>query len=153
MPHVQHTRIPTRVDRFRRKLDWAATGSIAQISPDGRRISFRVVSRNQQTGTWSLAEESGGSPLLAPDGAIWQHIQFSRIGINLATVNSRGAVVVYTLIGTLGGMGLPPTNVKPAETSRSDLDAVVGMHWLPIYPTEFKVSDLVVSQLLRLSSM
>ena len=87
-----------------------------------------------------MTEESK-HPILAPEGAKWEHIQFSGIGIDLAAVDSLGSVYVYTLLGALGKMPLAPSNINRTDASRSELDVVVGMHWLPVFPTEFKVCD------------
>ena len=91
-----------------------------------------------KTGVWSLTEESK-YPISVPEGITFEHLQFSGIGIDLAVVDNHGSVHVYTLVGALGKMPLAPSNIPPSESPRSDLDAVVGLHWLPVYPTEFKV--------------
>lgn len=95
--------------------------------------------RNMKTGLWELTEESK-FPLEAPEGVTFEHLQFSGIGIDLSVVDSRGFVQVYTLTGALGKMRAAPSNLPPIEGGGSDLDAVVGMHWLPLHPMEFKVS-------------
>lgn len=95
--------------------------------------------RNLKTGVWDLTPESK-FPVLAPEGVTFEHLQFSGIGIDLAIVDSRGLVQVYTLIGALGKMRAAASNVLPGDGSGGDLDAVVGLHWLPLYPMEFKVS-------------
>ena len=121
------------------KLAYANTGCIAQIRDHGRKIVFRALMRNLKTGIWDLTPESK-FPVEAPEGLTFEHLQFSGIGIDLAVVDSRGFVQVYTLIGALGKMRAAPTSVQPIEGAGSDLDAVVGMHWLPLHPMEFKVS-------------
>ena len=126
---------------FNSKLNWSSTGSFAQIKEDGRKIVFRVLMRNPQTGEWPLTPESK-HPIIAGDGATWEHIQFSNLGTDLAAVDSLGRVFVYTLIGPLGRMPLAPRNIHTSDTPSSDSDAVVGLHWLPVYSTEFKVSPL-----------
>lgn len=100
--------------------------------------------RNLKTGAWDLTQESR-YPVEAPQGVTFEHLQFSGMGIDLAVVDSRGFVQVCTLIGALGKMRAAPTTVPPIEGGGSDLDAVVGMHWLPLYPMEFKVSCRSVS--------
>ena len=97
--------------------------------------------RNLKTGAWDLTEESK-YPVVAPEGVTFEHLQFSGIGIDLAVVDSRGVVQVYTLVGALGKMRAASSNVLPGDGSGGDLDAVVGLHWLPLYPMEFKVSYL-----------
>ena len=122
------------------KLAWANTGSVAQIRDQGRKIVFRALVRNLKTGAWDLAEESK-YPVEAPEGVTFEHLQFSGIGIDLAIVDSRGLVQVYTLIGALGKMRAAPSNVLPGDGSGGDLDAVVGLLWLPLFPMEYKVSS------------
>ena len=122
-----------------RKLAWSNTGSIAQILDDGRKVVFRAMIRNQKTGHWSLTEDSK-HPILAPEGAKFEHVHFSGIGVDLAVADSLGGVHVYTLLGALGKMAAAPTNLRQSETSRGELDVVVGLHWLIMFPTEFKVS-------------
>ena len=95
--------------------------------------------RDMKTGAWSLTEESK-FPIVAPAGTTFEHLQFSGIGIDLAVVDNNGSVHVYTLVGALGKMPPAPSNIPPNENPQSDLNAVVGLHWLPVFPTEFKVS-------------
>ena len=84
-------------------MAWANTGSIAQIKDKGRKVVFRALMRNLKTGIWSLTEESK-FPLEAAEGITFEHLHFSGIGIDLAVVDSRGFVQVYTLIGAVGKM-------------------------------------------------
>jgi hypothetical protein len=35
-----------------------------------------------------------------------------------------------------------PTDFANDRTGRNSNDAVVGLHWLPVWPAEFKVSPL-----------
>ena len=100
---------------------------------------FRALIRDQKTGAWSLTEESQ-HPILAPEGTVFEHVQYSGIGIDLSVADSHGSVHVHTLVGALGNMPLAPSNINPSEQCRGDLDMVVGLHWLPVYPTEFRVS-------------
>ena len=97
--------------------------------------------RNLKTGSWELTDESK-HPILAPEDATFEHLEFSGIGIDLAIVDSRGVVHLHTLVGALGKMRDMTSNIPSADSMGSDLDAVVGMHWLPLYPMEFKVSLL-----------
>ena len=78
---------------------------------------------------------------------MWEHIRFSGIGIDLAAVDDSGQVYVYSLMGALGKMPLAQRRIEPDEVPRTELDAVVGLHWLPVWPTEFKVCarDIEVS--------
>ncbi|KAK3725235.1 Mediator of RNA polymerase II transcription subunit 16 [Vermiconidia calcicola] len=120
------------------KVAWSNTGSIAYITSEGQKIAFRALIRDQKTGEWDFTEESK-TPIPAPEGATWEHLQFSGIGIDLAAIDDRGVVHMHTLVGALGKMPAAPMSVEAAEQGgRSDLDAVVGMHWLPVYPGEFR---------------
>lgn len=121
-----------------RKLAYSNTGSIAQIVDGGAKITFRAILRNPKTGIWSLLNESK-HPLLPPDGSKWEHIKFNNIGIDLAATDSQGRVFVYTLQGALGRMPLAPENIERTPHVRPDLEAVVGLYWIPMYPTEFRV--------------
>lgn len=113
---------------------------------------FRAMIRDPQTGTWSMSDDSK-HPLLAPEGTTWEHLQFSGVGIDLAVADSHGSVYVYTLVGALGKMPLAPSNITRGDIARSDLDAIVGMHWLPVYPTDFKVSLLLLASETHLTNM
>lgn len=121
-----------------RKLAWSNAGSLAQIVDEGRKIAFRALMRNQKTGDWSLTEISK-SPIPAPEGTTWEHIRFNGVGIDLSAVDSHAGVHVFTLMGALGNMVAAQSNVNQGDGPKSELDAVVGLHWLPMFPTEFKV--------------
>ncbi len=95
--------------------------------------------RSPKTGKWSLSEPSE-TPMVAPEGRLFQHIQFSGIGMDLAATDDRGVVHLHTVIGPLGKMFRAPSNITAADTGHSELDVVVGLHWLPTWPNEFKVS-------------
>lgn len=128
------------VDRFDdRKVAWAPTGSIAQITDHGKKIVFRALVRNMKTGDWRLTQESR-YPIEAPEGTTWKHVCFSGIGIELAAVDSRGQVQIFTLVGALGKMRLASSSSALPGDGEGDLSEVVGMHWLPLHPMEFKVS-------------
>lgn len=128
-------------DWFHRKLAWSNTGSTAQIAKDGSKVTFRTIIRDQRTGSYSLSEPSK-FPLVAPEGRQYVHLQFNGLGADLAVVDDQGAVHMYAVAGAIGRMqpGPGPDHAAMINGDRSDLDAVVGMHWLPLYPTEFRVS-------------
>lgn len=77
---------------------------------------------------------------MAEEGAAWEHIQFSNLGTDLAAIDSHGHVIIYTLTGPLGRMPAAQLSINRSESASGDSDAVVGLHWLPVYPSEFKVS-------------
>jgi len=123
----------------RRKLAWSNAGYLAQISRDGGKIVFRTVIRDQKSGSSDLSEESN-YPLTAPEGLSFVHIQFSGLGADMAATDNYGGVHVYTMSGVLGRLQAVPVDVSVDVGDRTELDAVVALHWLPIWPAEFRVS-------------
>jgi mediator of RNA polymerase II transcription subunit 16 len=126
-------------DRIPSKLAWSNTGSIAHISEDGSQVGFRVMRRDRKSGQWGIGSESK-YPIKAPEGRKLVHIQFSGIGIDLAVVDDLGEVHMFTLTGGLGRM-VPADGSHPDSIARNELHAVVGMHWLSVWTTEFTVSE------------
>lgn len=122
-----------------RKLAWSNTGGVAKISEDGVKISLHSSLHNRKTGTYELSRQSKHS-IDAPEGRHFVHIQFSGIGTEIAAIDGHGGLHVYSIAGAIGRM--PPSLLDPATANneKSDLDMVVGMHWLPLWPMEFKVS-------------
>lgn len=96
--------------------------------------------RDQKTGIWNLSEKSA-HPIPAAPGTTWQHIQFSNVGVDLAAVDSRGSVRLFSLPTALGKMQEAFASDHSIDASVGDLDAIVGIHWLPVSPTEFKVDS------------
>ncbi|KAK4894066.1 Mediator of RNA polymerase II transcription subunit 16 [Elasticomyces elasticus] len=119
------------------KLAWSNAGYMAQISGDGGKVTLRTVFRDQQSSSSSLSEESK-FPVIAPDGVHFVHIQFSRLGTDLAVADNQGGVHVYIMAGVLGRLQLAPADVSVNEGIKTELDAVVGLHWLATWPTEFR---------------
>ncbi|KJX96696.1 RNA polymerase II Mediator complex subunit Sin4 like protein [Zymoseptoria brevis] len=117
------------------KLAWSNTGSIARISEDGTQVTFHVMRRHRKTGQWCVGRPSR-YPLKVPGGREFVHIQFSGIGIDLAVVDDLGIVHMHTLTGGLGRMVPAEGNISNHVT-RNELHAVVGMHWLAVWTTEF----------------
>lgn len=76
----------------------------------------------------------------ASEGTHFVHVQFSGPGTEMAAVDDQGGVHVHSLTGAIGRMS--PAMMDPGAKvyDRTDLDAVVGLHWLPLWPSEFKVS-------------
>jgi mediator of RNA polymerase II transcription subunit 16 len=95
--------------------------------------------RHPKTGHWDMTEPSD-TPVVAPEGRTFQHIQFSGVGTNMAVADDRGSVHVRYIVGPLGKMPLAVPSIGQFETAGGDLDVVVGLHWLPLWPAEFKVS-------------
>lgn len=118
-----------------RQIAWSKTGSIARITTDGTRIAFRAVVRDSKSGIWSLSSESP-EPVHAPENVVFTHIEWSGLGLDLVALDQTGMPHLYTLALALG-------RVQPCTTQFSDvqgdLGAFAGLHWLPIFPTQFKV--------------
>lgn len=122
------------------KLVWSNAGYIAQIVEGGRKIALRTTVRNIKTGAWNLTAESK-HPIEAPPGAAFKHLETSHLGMELAAVDSHGRVWVYSSAHMpIGKMSQTQQQPEDSKIFGSDMDAVVGMHWLGVYPTEFKVS-------------
>ncbi|KAK6391072.1 hypothetical protein LTR65_004829 [Meristemomyces frigidus] len=115
------------------KLAWSNTGGIAQISKDGNKITVRTMARDHKTGVHSLSEESR-FPIEAPEGRQYVHLHFNGPGVDVAAVDGQGGIHLYTVAGAIGRMQSVPGESAITNGDRSDLDAVVGMHWLPLYP-------------------
>lgn len=119
-----------------RRLAWSNTGSIALISADGSEITFRAMIRDKQTGSWIISDDSK-HPLKAPEGRRFVHIQFNGIGIDLVAVDDLGHVHLPSLTGALGKMSVAQAPLARDDT-RHELNAIVGLHWLALFPAEFR---------------
>ena len=71
-----------------------------------------------------------------PDEHKLVHLAFSAMGNDLAVVDSAGSVLLYTTGFTLTQLGLVHTC---NADSGDELNAVVGLHWLPVFPHTQKV--------------
>ncbi|CAK4028645.1 Hypothetical predicted protein [Lecanosticta acicola] len=115
------------------RLAWSSTGSIARITADRSKVVFHTLVRDKRTGGWTLTGDSK-HPLEAPVGRRFVHLKFSGIGIDLIVIDDVGASHMYTLAGVLERT----TCLGVAREGKSELDAVVGIHWLSLYPAEFR---------------
>lgn len=124
-----------------RKLAWSNAGYAARISSDGGKITFCTIMRDQKSGRSALSEESKDQ-VLAPKGVRFVHIQFNGLGIDLTVADNFGGVHMYTSAGTsvLGRAQAAPADSSVDDGIRTELDAVVGLHWLPTWSVEFRVS-------------
>ena len=59
------------------------------------------------------------------------------MGNDLAVIDSAGRVMLYTAGFTLTSMALVHTSNK--ESNGDEMGAVVGLHWLPVFPHTQKV--------------
>lgn len=126
-------------DGFPRRLAWSNTGSIAQISKDGSKASFRTMIRNQKTGVYKLSDRSKHAVEL-PEGRHFVHLQFNGLGLELAVIDNHGGIHLCSVAGATGRMQQAAADPTIRDGGRNDLDAVVAMLWLPLYPSEFRVS-------------
>lgn len=120
-----------------RRIAWSNTGSIACISDNGRMISFRTLVRDQQAAQYKLSEACKRG-IEAPPGKEFVHLSFSGLGLDMAVVDRGGGVQVYSLGGAINRPH-PAAGDFGGLAGNSDIDAVVGMHWLRVFPTEFSV--------------
>lgn len=99
--------------------------------------------RERKTAIWTISGTSK-YPIEAPVGRKFVHLQFSGIGIDLAVVDNLGTVHMFTLTSPLGRMTPSPGHFARDDTPKNELDAVVAMHWLALFPAEFKVRSFIV---------
>jgi mediator of RNA polymerase II transcription subunit 16 len=126
-----------------RKLAWSNTGSVARISSDRRKVTFCVFVEDPKTGAWAPGKESP-HPIHAPEGSHFVHVQFSSLGHDLVVLDDVGLAHMFIAPTGLGRMHVSATDFGFDRTGRSSMDAVVGLHWVPVWPTEFKVSILAL---------
>ena len=129
-----------RSDTFSSKLVWSGAGFVAQIVDQGRKIALRTTLHNAKTGEWTLTAPSK-HPIEAPEGVTFEHISASRLGLELAVIDSRGTVRVHSSLNSpLGRLPQSPAQTEDTKSIGTDLNEVVGLHWLALWPTEFRVS-------------
>ena len=120
-----------------RKIAWSKNGCVAYISPDGASVYLRVFSRDSTTGKWDLGDDILLEIPSEHDTAPYVHMSFSHLGNDLAVMNTTGHVIIFSCQMTLDRMSFAKVDLSQPEV---DIDAVVGIHWLAIYPHEQKVS-------------
>ena len=94
-----------------------------------------------KTGAWAPGKESH-HPIRAPEGTRFVHIQFSPLGHDLVVLDDVGLAHMFIAPTGLGRMHVNATDFGFDRTGRNSNDSVVGLHWLPVWPTEFKVCVL-----------
>ncbi|KAF2018963.1 hypothetical protein BU24DRAFT_109366 [Aaosphaeria arxii CBS 175.79] len=116
------------------KLTWSKSGCVAYITPDGLSVKLRVFSRDPATGKWDLGKEA---TLDVPrqDDFQFVHLSWSHLGNDIAVVDAAGHVAILTCTTAMDRMSLMRADVSPSDT---EMDAVVGMHWLALLPYEQK---------------
>lgn len=109
---------------------------MAYISPDGYTVNLKVFFRDPETGKWDLGKDI---PLEFPQGReIFPlvHLSWSHLGNDLAVMDEAGRVMVFSCAMALDRLHFVRSDLVHPE---SEVDAVVGMHWLAILPYEQKV--------------
>jgi mediator of RNA polymerase II transcription subunit 16 len=122
-----------------RKISWSKSGCVAYISPDNYSVNLRAFSRDAETGKWNLGKDV---PLELPHGRdVFQlsHLSWSHLGNDLAVIDEAGRVMIFSCIMALDRMHFERTEIAHPE---SEVDAVVGMHWLAILPYGQKVGPV-----------
>lgn len=119
------------------RLAWSKTGAISYISSDRRRILLRTSLRNRETHQWELTDDLP-EPISAPDGVCFTHIQWSRLGLDLVALDQYGNHHIYTLVFALDRLQAQRLSIPQLAQSPSP---VIGIHWLPIFPQQFRASQ------------
>ncbi|PNS19940.1 peptidyl-tRNA hydrolase [Sphaceloma murrayae] len=134
-----------RLDQQRRsgccqRLTWSKNATLAYISEDNRHVRFRLVIRDPEKQRWVLSNDSP-SKVTAPDDAYFVHIQWSSVGMDLVALDQYGRPHLYQLAYALDRLA-PHTFTlqQPAD----DLSTVVGLHWLPVHPNQFRPPNVSV---------
>ncbi|KAI4660336.1 uncharacterized protein J4E78_005039 [Alternaria triticimaculans] len=113
------------------KISWSKNGCVAYISPDGYSVHLKIFSRDPESGKWDLGRNV---PLEFPQGReIFRltHLSWSHLGNDLAVMDEAGRVMVFSCAMALDRMHFTRAEVAHPE---SEVDGVVGMHWLAILP-------------------
>lgn len=119
-----------------RKLAWSRAGSVAHISPDGLKVTFRALVRDKKTGEWSLSD-GGNHPIRANRDARYVHVEWSVSGSEVVLVDHCGRLSIHVMAYALNRF-LP--NTISQGTHHDDLSAVVGLHWLSVFAGVQRVS-------------
>jgi hypothetical protein len=138
-----------RVLTGNRKISWSKSGCVACISPDNYSVNLRVFSRDAETGKWDIGKDV---PLELPQGReVFQltHLSWSHLGNDLAVIDEAGHVMIFSCLMALDRMHFERIEIAHPE---SEMDAVVGMHWLAILPYGQKVRSCPALKKDRLTS-
>lgn len=68
-------------------------------------------------------------------------------------VDNFGRVHLYTISGGNGKMHVVANDTVTANDQLNELDTVVGLHWLPQYPLDCRVSCPLVQHAQRLTAL
>ncbi|KAK7193454.1 hypothetical protein DPSP01_000017 [Paraphaeosphaeria sporulosa] len=117
------------------RIAWSKNGCIAYIVPDGLGVNLRVFSRTGSTEKWDLGTDVQLDIPHQSDEFPLVHLSWSHLGNDLAVVNAAGHVMIFSCAMVLDRMNFTRTELSQPD---NEIDAVVGMHWLAIYPYEQK---------------
>ena len=94
--------------------------------------------RDAQTSTWNLSKPipiPPGTDSLSLNEIV--HVAWNSMGNALSVVDSCGRILIYNTGSVQGDLSLVRQNLMDQDDS---MHALVGLHWLPVYPQEEKVS-------------
>lgn len=121
-----------------RRVAWSTNNCVASIAADGSGVDLRTLVRKPGEGEWVLSQ---AVPLKVPplhDESHVVHLSWSSLGSELLVVDAAGHVLIYTNLYALGNMQL----TKASNADQDDeLNAVIGIHWLPVFPVHQRVGD------------
>ncbi|KAJ4353410.1 Mediator of RNA polymerase II transcription subunit 16 [Didymosphaeria variabile] len=117
------------------RIAWSKNGCLAYITPDGLGVNLRVFARVSSTETWDLGTDVQLDIPHHNEEFPLVHLSWSHLGNDLAVVNAAGHVLIFSCAMVLDRMNFTRTELAQSD---NEIDAVVGMHWLAIYPYEQK---------------
>ncbi|KAF2131642.1 hypothetical protein P153DRAFT_429890 [Dothidotthia symphoricarpi CBS 119687] len=117
------------------KIAWSKNGCVAYITPDGYTVNLKVFSRDATTGKWDLGKDVHLEIPEGRDDYQFVHLYWSHLGNDLAVMDAAGRVMIFSCAMALDRMQFIRTELAQSE---SEVDGVVGMHWLAILPYEQK---------------
>ena len=127
-----------------RRIAWSKNGCVAYISPDGYTVNLKVFSRDTETGKWDLGKDVPLEPPTGREIFPFVHLSWSHLGNDLAVMDEAGRLMIFTCAMALDRLQFIRAELVHPE---SEVDAVVGMHWLAILPYEQKVNRSRISRI------